>query len=95
MQSVTDPRPELRRLLYGQVASDVDQLHFLALPRANVVQDVEVLEVAPHVVGVVDALGREAAGRPPVGGVALQGLHAGQRLSRVKPLTLAGSLQSF
>ena len=87
--------PEPRRPLYCQVAPNVDQLHFLALPRANVVQYVEVLEAAPHVVGVVDALGREAAGRPPVRGVPLQGLHAGQRLSRVKPLTLAGSLQSL
>ena len=60
--------------------SDVDQLHFLALSSANVLQDIEVLEAAPDVVCVVHAVSRVATRRSPVGGVALQGLHPGQCL---------------
>ena len=60
------------------VSTDVDEIHFLALAFANIVKDVEVLEVSTEVVSEIDAVSRVAACCSPVSGVSLQGSHSRQ-----------------
>ena len=62
----------------ANVPTDVHVLHFLALPRTKIINDVEILEVASDVFSEIDAMGWEAACCSPMSGMTLQRPHSCQ-----------------
>ena len=64
--------------MHAHVPADVNVFHFPALARPKKVNNVEVFEVATHVVSEINSMGWVAARCTPVSGMTLQGLHSCQ-----------------
>lgn len=86
MQAFMKKLPEEHRQIFAHVSPDVDVFHSLALAWPNIINDVKVLEISTEVVSKIDAVGRIAACRSPVGGVGLQWSHSGQTQSVLTPV---------
>ena len=79
MQAIwSSPLPESCCKVHSVVSSDVDKLYFLTLPRSNVIDNVEILEVSSNIISKIHTVGWVTACCSPVSGVTLQGSHSCQ-----------------
>ena len=70
--------PEPCRLVHSLVISDADKLYLLTLAISNVIDNVEIFEVASNVISKIHTVGWVTACCSPVSGVTLQGFHSCQ-----------------